>query len=47
VDADYSAWIYGTPTQAGTFPITLSVWCYGTQESGQTGEKQYTIMVAP
>jgi len=47
VDADYSAWIYGTPTQAGTFPFTISVWCYGTQESGQTGEKQYTLVVAP
>jgi hypothetical protein len=47
VDADYSAWIYGTPTQAGTFPFTLSVWCYGTMVSGQTGEKQYTLNVAP
>jgi len=47
VDADYSAWIYGTPTQAGTFPFTISVWCYGTMESGQTGEKQYTLVVGP
>lgn len=47
VDAEYSAWIHGTPTQAGTFTFTLSVWCYGTQVSGQTGEKGYTLTVAP
>lgn len=46
-DTDYSARIYGTPTQAGTFTFTISVWCYGTQESGQTGEKQFTLTVAP
>lgn len=47
VQEEYTAKITGTPTQAGTFTSTISVWCFGTQEAGQTGEKQYTLVVAP
>ena len=37
--------ISGTPTEAGTFTFTVSVWCYGTSVNGQKGEKEYTIIV--
>ncbi len=37
--------ISGTPTESGTFTFTVSVWCYGTNVSGQTGEKEYRIVV--
>ena len=37
--------ISGTPTQAGTYKFTVSVWCLGTNVSGQTGDKQYTLVV--
>lgn len=37
--------IYGTPEQAGTYTFTVSVWCYGTNVSGQEGEREYTIVV--
>ncbi len=37
--------ISGTPTRAGTFEFTVSVWCFGTNVSGQTGEQRYTITV--
>ena len=40
-----TARIFGTPTQAGTFKLKLYVWCYGTNVSGQTGEKEYTLVV--
>jgi hypothetical protein len=40
-----TARIYGTPTQAGTYKFKIFVWCYGTNISGQTGEKQYTLVV--
>jgi hypothetical protein len=39
--------ISGTPVETGTFTITVSVWCYGTNVSGQTGEKTYTLVVGP
>ena len=45
VQAEDTAKITGTPTQAGTFAFTISVWCYGTSVNGQTGDKQYTIVV--
>lgn len=44
-DVDNTAEIRGTPTEAGTYSFIISVWCYGTQVSGQTGEKEYTIVV--
>jgi hypothetical protein len=37
--------ISGTPTVMGTFTFTLSVWCYGTQVSGQTATQEYTLLV--
>ncbi len=45
VQAEDTAKITGTPTQAGTFAFTISVWCYGTSVNGQTGDKQYIIGV--
>ena len=41
----HTARISGTPAQAGSYQFTVSVWCYGTNVSGQTGEKQYTLVV--
>ena len=41
----HTARISGTPTQAGTYQFTVSVWCYGTNVSGQTGDKQYALVV--
>ena len=40
-----TARIFGTPQQAGTFHFKIYVWCYGTNVSGQTGEKEYSIAV--
>jgi hypothetical protein len=37
--------ISGTPAVAGTFTFTISVWCYGTQVSGQTATQSYTLVV--
>lgn len=45
IDMEDSATLRGIPTQAGTYTFTLSAWCYGTNVSGQTGEKVYTIVV--
>lgn len=35
----------GTPTTAGTYQVTLSAWCLGTNVSGQTGSREYTLVV--
>lgn len=40
-----TATITGVPEEAGTFKFKISVWCYGTNVSGQTGEQQYSIVV--
>lgn len=37
--------IFGTPEEAGTFIFKVEALCYGTNVSGQTGEKEYTIVV--
>jgi hypothetical protein len=37
--------ISGTPTIPGTFSFTISVWCYGTNVSGQTATQGYTLVV--
>jgi hypothetical protein len=37
--------ISGTPTISGTFHFTISVWCFGTNVSGQTGTQAYTLVV--
>ena len=39
--------IEGTPTQAGAFPLKISAVCYGTNVSGQTGEKEYQLVIKP
>jgi hypothetical protein len=40
-----AAQITGTPTTAGSYEFTVAAWCLGTNVSGQTGEKQYTMEV--
>jgi hypothetical protein len=42
---DNTMQISGAPTAAGTFHFTVSVWCYGTNVSGQTGTHEYTLIV--
>jgi hypothetical protein len=37
--------IAGIPLQAGVYSARLSAVCYGTNVSGQTGEKDYQIVV--
>ena len=37
--------ISGTPKTAGTYTFTVSVWCYGTNVSGQIGTQQYVLVV--
>ena len=37
--------ISGVPREPGTFTFTVSVWCYGTNVSGQTGEQEYSLVV--
>jgi len=39
--------ISGTPEYPGSFHFVLSVWCYGTNNSGQTGVKDYVLPVNP
>ena len=45
VEGEDAARVSGTPQEAGTFPFRLFVWCYGTNVSGQVGEKEYTLTV--
>ena len=35
--------INGTPQKAGKFKVKISVWCYGTQVSGQSGNIEYEL----
>ena len=35
----------GTPTSSGSFEVTIAAWCLGTNQSGQTGDKKYTIEI--
>jgi len=37
--------ILGKPMKVGVYPITLDVWCYGTNYPGQVGKKSYVIKV--
>ena len=37
--------IFGVIRESGTYKFKVSVWCYGTNVSGQTGEKEYTLLV--
>ena len=45
-DEEDMASIRGVPQEAGTYTFTVSVWCYGTNVSGQTGEKEYSLVVS-
>ena len=45
LDGEDAAQIIGVPTETGIFEFTISAWCYGTQVSGQTLEKKYTLTV--
>ncbi len=40
-----TAKITGIPEKVGTYTFAIDVWCYGTNISGQTGGKKYTIVV--
>jgi hypothetical protein len=37
--------ISGSPSQAGTYTFTVSVYCLGTNVAGQTGDMHYTLVV--
>ena len=45
VDGEDVAKISGVPEETGTFTLTVFVSCKGTMVSGQTGEKEYQIVV--
>jgi hypothetical protein len=40
-----TATISGTPKEAGEFEFTLAAWCLGTNVSGQTGQRDYRLVV--
>ena len=44
-DQDEGISISGTPEQAGTFAFVMFITCHGTMVGGQTGDKEYTIIV--
>jgi len=44
VEGEDSARIYGVVRESGTYKFKVSVWCYGTNSSGQEGEKEYTLI---
>ena len=35
----------GTPSRAGTYSLTVSALCYGTNVSGQSGQKEYQLVI--
>lgn len=39
--------IRGVPAKAGTYAFTVSAYCYGTNQSGQGGERRYQMRVRP
>ncbi len=45
IEGESAARISGTPQEAGSFTFRIFVWCYGTNVSGQVGEKEYTLTV--
>ena len=47
LEGEDASTLVGTPTETGTFTFTVSAWCFGTQVSGQTGEKTYKLVVNP
>jgi hypothetical protein len=40
-----TAELSGTPTVSAIYQFTVSAWCLGTNTSGQTGSRQYTLAV--
>ena len=40
-----AAMISGTPTEGGTFVITVAASCLATSVNGQTGQQQYELLV--
>ena len=44
-EASRTAELSGTPTEAGTFKFTVGAWCFGTNVSGQTGQREYELVV--
>jgi hypothetical protein len=47
IEGEDAATLTGSPVEAGIFTFTVSAWCFGTQVSGQTGEKTYSLTVNP
>jgi hypothetical protein len=45
IEGEDAVRISGTPQEAGSFPFKVFVWCYGTNVSGQVGEKEYALTV--
>lgn len=45
VDGDEGAAISGVPEETGTFTFTVFITCFGTMVSGQTGQREYTLIV--
>ena len=45
VDGEDGAIISGVPEETGTFTFTISVSCFGTMVSGESGEMEYTLIV--
>jgi hypothetical protein len=45
VEGEDNARIFGVIRESGTYTFKVSVWCYGTNVSEQTGEKEYTLLV--
>ena len=45
VEGEDRAIISGIPEETGGFTFTVSAWCFGTMVSGQSGEKEYTIVI--
>jgi hypothetical protein len=40
-----AAEISGTPQKTGTYKFTVSAWCFGTNTQGQSGHKDYQLLV--
>ena len=45
IEGEDAAVLSGIPEQPGIYSFTVSVWCYGTNVSGQSGEKKYELVV--
>ncbi len=43
--SDEAGELRGVPTRAGVYQLTVSAWCYGTNFRGQTGHREYTLVV--